>query len=571
MQLADYYLAEPGVTLVPIEHLGPSGMTPAFADLLRTRRGWSEARVALFDDGFARYWARSAALAARTATWPGPRRRHVAIVDDPLAVRPYVQLLNTSSWLVYACDVDAETSHAELLAYLLVHGDRMAVSGEVATAAVHAAAYWFERTNDECAAFADATRRSPRPDAAALVAVADAVPWLRRLRHESLRPPLVHAPHRAVPGTGLLVPRALEAEPPALVRRCEQAARHALAAYRAASAGADASAVDALVAWLATDTPRLLVLARGGAAVVWDPDRPDQVGLLRRVLRPAAGAALRAVLDDLRVVDRRTQAFHAALVEPDALPAPAENTEHRGYTFLHRERRLIAYNLEEPGMERLLGPPLPYARAMLGARTAHEWAHLADAAGWVPRTVSRETFSGLRAELAAELDAAIACAPRAVRDVTSADRAALAPDGNTGAALTRILVSRLPDYRANLLARRFMTRAERETYVRHNVRTLRREYQPAWLWRMLVRYLYEYQYLRPALGLTAIGDARGYFVDSTWFGADFFATGILEEQRFDALADTVARLCGCYAVDESRFRAFVAEPSGNRHDAGGEG
>jgi hypothetical protein len=83
---------------------------------------------------------------------------------------------------------------------------------------------------------------------------------------------------------------------------------------------------------------------------------------------------------------------------------------------------------------------------------------------------------------------------------------------------------------------------------------------------MLVRYLYEYQYLRPALGLTAIDDPRGYFVDSTWFGADFFASGILEERRFDVLADAVGRLCGCYAVDDSRFRAFVAEPSGNRHD-----
>ena len=29
-------------------------------------------------------------------------------------------------------------------------------------------------------------------------------------------------------------------------------------------------------------------------------------------------------------------------------------------------------------------------------------------------------------------------------------------------------LSRLPDYRANLVARRFMTAAERETYVRHN-------------------------------------------------------------------------------------------------------
>ena len=63
-------------------------------------------------------------------------------------------------------------------------------------------------------------------------------------------------------------------------------------------------------------------------------------------------------------------------------------------------------------MERLQGPPLPFEREMLGARTAHEWAHLADAAGCVPRTVSRERYRELRAELAAELDAAIAAARR---------------------------------------------------------------------------------------------------------------------------------------------------------------
>jgi hypothetical protein len=354
------------------------------------------------------------------------------------------------------------------------------------------------------------------------------------------------------------------------MRRCEEAARGALAAYRAAYLATDAGALDALVRWLAADAPRLLVLARSGR-IVWDPERPDDTATLRSVLGPAAGVAVRAILHDLKVVDRHTAAFHAAVVDPDALPAPAENTEHRGYTFLHRDRRLISYNLEEPGMERLLGPPLPYARAMLGARTAHEWAHLADGAGWVPRTVSREAFAELRAELAAEIDAAIAAAPRGVRNITSADRAALASGRSAGAALTRILVSRLPDYRANLIARRFMTLTERETYVRHNIRTLRRDYPRAALWRMLVRYLYEYQYLRPALGLTTVADPRAYFVDSTGFGTDFLATGILEEKRFDALSDAVGRLAASYAVDDSRFRPFVAEPSANRHHPGGDG
>jgi hypothetical protein len=69
----------------------------------------------------------------------------------------------------------------------------------------------------------------------------------------------------------------------------------------------------------------------------------------------------------------------------------------------------------------------------------------------------------------------------------------------------------MPDYRANLVARELLTQAERETYVRHNIRSLRDEYPPPLLWRMLIRYLFEYQYLGRALGMTRIANARDYF------------------------------------------------------------
>src|SRR5262249_4320556 len=149
---------------------------------------------------FTRYWERSASLARRTAGWPPPRLRHVAVVTEPLDVRPYVSLLNTSAWLLYASDVDPERSDAEFVACLLAHGDWMAHTGEVALAAVRGAAWWLERTDDECAAFSAAATRSTRPDAAAWRALAGALPWLRRLHHASLRPPLVLSPHRPIPG-----------------------------------------------------------------------------------------------------------------------------------------------------------------------------------------------------------------------------------------------------------------------------------------------------------------------------------------------------------------------------------
>jgi hypothetical protein len=555
VKLADYYLGDPRVVLVPIEHLSPAGMSAAFAGAVAARRGWSAERIALFDSAFALYWTRSAALARRTATWPAPRRRHVAVVADPRAVRPYVQLLNTSAWLLYEMDVDPAVSTPEFVAYLLALGDAMAASGEVTMAAVRAAAWWLERGDEECAAFAAAAARSRRPDAAALRAVAAATAWLRALAHETLRPPGRPGGHRSIPGTGLLVPPGLEERPPALVASWRTAATEALAAFRAAWRAPATGAVAALTAWLADEAPPLLVTGAGGR-IVWDPEAPRRVDALADGLRDADRVAVETIAGDLDVVAGHTRAFLAALVDPAGLPAPPPTTMETGYSFLHPTRRLIAYNLHEPGMERLHGPSLPWARAMLGARTWHEWGHLADAAGWVPRTAAPERFAELRAAFAAEMEATIAAAPAAVRDAAAPDLAELARGTSAGKALTRLLLTRMPDYRTNLVARRFMTEGERETYVRHNVRTLRPEYGPAERWRMLVRYLYEYQYLAPALGLTAIEDPRAYFVHSTWFEHDFLASGVLDERRFDALAGHVARLCACYAVDETRFRGL---------------
>jgi hypothetical protein len=554
VRLADYYLLDPRCVLVPPEHLTPTGMTDALAELLADRRGWSPARRTLLDAAFSLYWRRSEALARRTSWWPAPRRRHVAIVGDPLSVRPYVQLLNTSAWTLYDADFDPERSHAELAAYLFALGDRMALSGEVATAAMHAAAWWLERSDAECEAFANAAARSSRPDAAGLQAIAAALPWLRRLRHETLKPPVIASPHRPIPATGLLVPRDIEAEPLALVARWKTVAEDTLARYRSACRCPGKTDAGALCDWLTADAPPLLVTSVGGR-IVWDPEAPDRIGALRTELKSADGMAVRRIAADLRLIAHHTRTFLEAVVDANALPYPTATAEQHGYTYLYGGRRLIAYNLREAGMERLLGPPLPYEHAMLGARTLHEWAHLAEAAGWVPRIVTQERFTELEVTLAAELDAAIERAPQTVRRHTAVDRRELSAAGSPGRGLVRILATRTPDYRANLIARRFMTEAERETYVRHNIRTLRATYPPARLWRMLIRYLYECQYLGSGLALTAMADPRGYFVDGTGFGRDFFETGVLDEPAFDRLADGVARICACYAVDDRRFRS----------------
>ncbi len=425
MKLTEFYLGEAGLTLIPIEHLSDTGMSNELAALLSERRAWRPERIEFFDRAFALYWKRSSDLAHRTSTWPAPRRRNVALIAEPLSIRPHAQLLNTSTWTLYESDFDPELSHPELAAYLLAHGDRMALTGEVTGAGVQSAAWWFERSDDECAAFAAAVSRSPRPDAAAFQALATAILWLRQLRHETLRPPEQPGTHRAVPGTGLLVPRALEREPPALAARWKEVANAALASYRAHWSATNADAVRSLSNWLVSDAPPLVVTEANGG-VLWDPERASEVSALESQLELADGAALHAITADLELIARHPRTFLAALVNPEALPAPAADNLEAGYTYLHPERRLLAYNLQEPGMERFQGPSLPFAREMLGARSWHEWGHAADEAGWVPRGVSEESFAELTGAFAEAIEDTIAEAPHALRAAAAKDLLALA-------------------------------------------------------------------------------------------------------------------------------------------------
>jgi hypothetical protein len=548
-----FYFHDPRLTLVPIEHLGPDGIAPSFAQTLAARQGWDEARVELLDEGFALYWSRLEELARRCRELSPPRLRNVGVVHDPAAVRPYTSILNTSTLTLYASDLDPARSDPELVAYVLAHGDRVADVGEVTLAAVHLAPWWFERSVAERDAFRTAAFAATRPDAAVYRAIADALPWLRELRHAQLRPPRTPGGHRPIPGTGLLVPRAHEHEPDALVAACRTGARDALGGFLARYRDPDPDAAHELVRWLVNEAPPLVVTGRGGA-ILWDPDRAADTSAVAAAIGGASRAALADVRADLEVVAEHTRRFLDALVDSASLPAPDPATAQSGYSYLHVERRLIAYNLHEPGIERLAGPALPYARAMLGARTMHEWAHLAVDGGLVPRTVDDAEWRARLDRFAALLDDTIARASRAVRERTASDVRVLQRDGSAGQALAAIFTSRISDYQSNLLAFPFLSLVEREAYVRQNVRPLARDYKPEQLWRLLVRALYEYQYL----GFSAAPDRRRYFAGTTWLERDLIAPGALDDARFDALAEAAAALCTAHAVDERRIRLPAA-------------
>lgn len=470
------------------------------------------------------------------------------MVRDASTVRPYAQILNESTCTLYLEDLDPETSHPELVAYLLAFGERAAETTDLLRTAVHLAPWWFERTDAECDVFVRAAATSRRPDAALYQAIGAAIPWLRELRHRRARPPRKGRTYREIPGTGLLVPRAREQEPDRLIAEIQESATRTLRAFHAAHRGPADAETRGLAAWLAAGTP-LVVVTDARGRVLWEPEEAAASEALLERLRDCGRRTIESLRGDLACVDEHSRRFLASLREPEALPRAPSDLAQSGYTFLHRERGLIGYNVDEPGIERLLGPAIPYARAMLGARTLHEWAHLAVDAGWVPRAVSSGEWSRRRAALVEALHAVIDGLPKDAREVVGPDLARLGAGRDAGEALADVFESRLSDYRSNLLAARYQTPVEREAYVRQNVRPLRREYPASERLRMLVRYVYERQYLR----FSEMDAGEEYFDEHTWFQADFIDSGFLDEERLAALLRAAAELCHAFEIDRARF------------------
>jgi len=546
--LGAFYFYDPRLDLVPAEHIAADGIDADFEVRLAKRPGWTSDHVDVLERGIALYWDRYDELARGASYLSPPRLRCVGVVRKPETVRPYAQILNECTCTLSLDDLDPTRSNPEFVAYVLAYGERAADTGDILRVPIHLAPWWFDRTDAERDAFCTAAEQSTRPDASLFRAIADAIPWLRELRHRRLRPVRKGGRHREIPGTGLLVPRRYESAPDALIGRVQNAAESTLRAFHAQHAGGAGPVLDQLVDWLGDAAPRVLVTDAGGR-FLWDPERASETDALRTRLSRAGSEILASIRDDLECIDERSRRFLGSVREPAALPKPDAETAQGGYSFLHHERSQIAYNVDETGIERLLAPGIPYARAMLGARTLHEWGHLAVDAGWVPRAVDDSVWANLRAALAEPLEEIIRELPKPVRQIAAADLARLAREGSAGQHLVDIFESRLPDFQANILAARYQSDAEREAYVRQNIRPLRKEYPASDVLRMLVRYVYELQYL----GFSGIEDPRTYFYEMTWFEADFFDTGILDEDRLDALSDAARALCRAHEIDEDKF------------------
>ncbi len=546
--LRSFYFHDPRVFVLGIEHLTARGMSDTFAGWLAEEHDLGAGWVSAFNRAFGAYEERTRALsAADPEVWFPPRRQNVCVVLDAARTRPYYLPFHKASWLLYADDFAPDTSDVELGAYLFCHTERLCLTASPAAAVAHNLGYWLLRSEAERRAFAAAAARSTRPDAAAFQRLAEALPWIAELHHERLRPlegpptePMGRLPH-----TGLIATAAVQPKLFALVEAFRETTRAVAAAYFAGWEGAPAAAT--VTEWLRRAAPNVLVTGEDGA-VLWDPATPSAVAHLEQALGDIVPAAAESMRADLEVIDGVTRRFFGALAAGVTLPLPGGDIEQSGLTYIHATRGLVAYNVAERDMHRSAEPAAPYERLMLAARTMHEWGHLAVDAGLV-RVAPAHKSAHARAELAFvdALRDIVRHAPPELAAVAEEERARTgASDLATG--LKDTVLGRMPDFMANVLARRLLSPAEMETYVRQQVTSLAQENLGPF--GQLARYAYEIQYL----ALSAVDDPMGYLLSSTWFDATFLEEGIVTRERFEALVAAMRRICDCFEIDGERVR-----------------
>ncbi len=537
--LETFLRSEPDLLVVPIERITPRGLAPPERD----GEGLCADRRQLIGAGFALYWQRCTALFQRAPMlWFPPRRQHLCFARADGKVRPYSQPLHRASWLLEEADLDPARSNAEFLAYQILHAERMGLVGSVTEALALNSTYWALLDDPAVEAFRDACYRSSRSDRDAYRVLADALPAVRRelVAARRARGAVATKAGSAIPG--LLHSFAAEAE-------------RTLASYHRRFPAAGADSIAKLCDELALNPPHVLVSA-GSNAVVWDPAEPDATTRLRSALAPATAAGVERIGCDLRVIHRCSQDFRASLRDPDALPLAGPDAAQSGLCFAVRGRAILGYDLDESGMERRRTPAPPFERTLLAGRATHEWAHLAVEAGWVPlRQDSVRRHREHLEALAEEFRAVLLEAPDRERGRFGAELSSIGA-GEPALRLVRVALARTSDFRANLLAVRYLRPEERETYVRSNVYSHVRVAAPFSLFPMLARYAFEYQYLQWA----EIDDPWDYFAESTWFRSHYLDPGILRTARAKSLFAAVGRVLAGYRVDESRFLRAGGHP-----------
>ncbi|MEM7138429.1 MAG: hypothetical protein AAF500_17750 [Myxococcota bacterium] len=547
--IADFCLASPKLFLIPAEHVSAAGMDAAFADVLFEERGVSRAWLQHFSDAFALYFDRVSDLAVRAPKyWRPPRCVNICIVQDAIGTRPYYLPFAKASWLLYESDFDPAHSTLEFGAYQLAHVERLSLTGDPGVAWIHNLGYFLERSEAERAAFAEGCKASTRPDALAFVSLGALMNDVSRCRHDQLgsTPPSTE-PTARIGFAGLDVPEAQQASFQAIAKSFLAEAHNTTYRYYQAQGPTEASdSAETLLQWLAEAVPRVLVTDQVGD-LLWDYERPNALEGLRDLLGGIGPGVATSLRQDWALIDRHSRAFVSALVEDDALVFPEGDLDQEDGIYIHPDRRTIVYSMVQPGLRTLAEEAPPYHRMLVGARTVHEWSHLAVEAGMVrvPDSRANEHVDHQR-RLIEMFDEIVSAAPTSLQSTAAEEVALLARDG---CRLGELPLQRVGDYQANLLARAFLSPSETEAYVRANVRPLIDEPNVG-PYLALARYAYEYQYLR----LIELADPFGYFLATTWFTHSHVESGIVSLSDAKALFDQVSSLFDCHEIDEARIR-----------------
>lgn len=539
--------------VIPVDELDETGISGRFAEVITRERSLGAGLIELFNRAYAAYWKRAGELYQRAPdAWFPPRLQNLCIATDPAAARPYHQPFYKASWLLYASDFDPDVSGLEFATYQLLHAERLGTSGDIAKAIIGAMSYWLVRSEAEVDSFCRDARRATRPDAEVFERLADALPWVRRLYHPSLRPPpdtpneVIHPVKEAA----ILVPESVRASLQALVPPLREATarvlrEHAEATMRMRTPRGTSTQADEIGEWLRERRPPI-VIEDGEGWTLWDRATPDDLQDLRRSLEGTRDPIAESLRADLQVVAHYTERFLESLRWPDRLPRSTDEVDRQGGVYLQDERRLIVYCLTQPGLDARTEVAPAYHRMLLAARTIHEWGHLAEAAGWIAVPESRrDEWRQAQEEVATAVEILLAATPPPFQQGARSEAGALMQ--TPGRLLTERVLSRMSDYLSNLLAKRYLDPIELEAYVRANVHAHFDEgLTPL---QLLGRHAYEYQYLR--LGITL--DPMRYFLESTWFGTYFVDTGVIVREHLMGLFDAVGRLCDCYEIDDAAF------------------
>ncbi len=548
MTVTSFAFDHDGCFLLPLEELSPRGMSAELASELVSRSLLSKRAVELFDAALACLHDRLSALhAALPGSHAPPRLLNVLVISDAETTRPFFQPLPDMSAVIYASDLDPETCTPESAAFHLLFAERLGQTKRYGKALLASLPFLLSLDDAQAAAFIRGAESATRPDAEMPRRLAALLPRIRtHVLAEGAG--LAGAPPEGwgkIQGTGLAIDRAFFPELSRLGAEVEAVAGAVATSYLERQRTRTKSHENDVVAFLRDARPQLLVLSEDGETL-WDPERPTETSALAGALASIGELPAKSLIADLKTIDRVTKRFFEAIAEPSTLEVPVESMEEAGGVFVHHERKLVAYALVQPGLDARVEAAPPVHRMLLAARTAHEWGHLAVDSGLVPiPEKNRRRFDEASDELRALFLRIYKKMPASAKPMLDEEVAELE---KTGTRIEMLPLTRIEDYRSNLIARRILRPEELEAYVRVNVRSLAAE--PIGILQKLARYAYEGQYL----GLISMTDPLSYLFSGTYLREELIASDFVSEAALRELFALVRTLCTSYEIDEAKLK-----------------